>query len=255
VTRIDLTTREWHELIRPVLPHASTDPEDRELASIRIEAAEHALYAVATDRRTLAAERHPLDGTRRVWDVPAPVHVRASDVKASLAMFPFSRDSDPPLQLTIDKRPFPVQVAGRPDTIDRLAITLESPFDGTRLVLNDHRDPTHDPIGAWRKTLAGLVNRPMSKSAPALNLNAVQLARWAAACRKGERLAVFTGSKGSDAVLVMVESHFLGVWVPVSYLESPAEMLAGSPWRGELAEVPRLAAASGAPGDGDSDDH
>jgi hypothetical protein len=73
----------------------------------------------------------------------------------------------------------------------------------------------------------------------------VHLARWAAACRKGERLAFFTGHKGDQSVLVAVESHFLGAWMPVSYLESPADMLAGSPWRDELDEVPWLATASG----------
>jgi hypothetical protein len=74
VTRIDLTTREWHELIKPVIPHASTDPDERELAVIRVEGADRAFYAVATDRRTLAAERHPLNGTRRLgMYVPHPV--------------------------------------------------------------------------------------------------------------------------------------------------------------------------------------
>jgi hypothetical protein len=245
VTRIDLTTREWHELIKPVLPHVGTDPETPELAAVRIECADRALYAVATDRRTVAAERHALDGTARLGPyVPRPVHVRASDAKSSLALFPFSKDADPPLQLTIDKVPFPVRVAGRPDSIDRLAVTLEA-VDGTRLVLHDHRDSSNDPIASWRQHLASALNREQAFAAPALNFHAVHLARWAAACRKGERLAFFTGRKGDEAVLVAVESHFLGAWMPVSYLESPADMLAASPWRDELAEVPWLAAASG----------
>jgi hypothetical protein len=206
VTRIDLTTREWHELIKPVIPHASTDPDERELAVIRVEGADRAFYAVATDRRTLAAERHPLNGTRRLgMYVPHPVHVRVSDAKSSLTLFPFSKDSDPPLRLTIDKTTVPVLVAGRPDTVDRLAITLEG-TDGTRLVLHDHRDSSNDPLGGWRRTLAGLVNRPVPALAPALNLNAVQLARWGAAVRKGERLAVFTGAKGDQSLLVAVDS-------------------------------------------------
>lgn len=246
MTRIDLTTRQWHELIKPVLPHVSTDPEVPELAAVRIECAASAVYAVATDRRTIAAERFPLYGNARLgsYDIPRPVHVRASEAKASLAMFPFSKDFDPPLQLTIDRVPFPVRVAGRPDVIDRYALTLEA-ADGTRLSMYDHRDPSSDPISIWRQHLAGVLHRPQAAAAPALNFHAVHLARWAAACRKGERLAFFTGSKGDQSVLVAVESHFLGAWMPVSYLESPAEMLASSPWRDELDEVPWLAGVSG----------
>ena len=246
MTRIDLSAREWHELIKPVLPHVGTDPEVPELHAVRIECADRAVYAVATDRRTIAAERHPLTPADRLgpYGVPGPVHVRASEAKASLAMFPFSKDYDPPLHLTIDRVPFPVQVAGRAASVDRFAVTLEA-ADGTRLVLHDHRDPSHDPIAVWRKHLAGALARPQAIAAPALNFHAVHLARWAAACRKGERLAFFTGHKGDEMVLVAVESHFLGAWMPVSYLDSPADMLASSPWRLELDEVPWLADASG----------
>jgi len=217
MTRIDLSAREWHELIKPVLPHAGTDPDNPELGAVRIECADRAVYAVATDRYTIAAERHALDGSARLGPyVPGPVHVRASEAKASLAMFPFSRDSDPPLRLTIEKVPFPVQVAGRPSAVARFAVTLEAQ-DGTRLVLHDHRNPGSDPIAAWRRHLAGALARPQAIAAPALNFQAAHLARWAAACRKGERLAFFTGHKGDEMVL-----------------ESPAEMLASSPWRDEL---------------------
>jgi hypothetical protein len=244
LTRIDLTTREWHELIKPVLPHASTDADQRELASIRIELAEYAIYAVATDRYTIGAERHELKPGIRLWDIPQPVHVWASEAKASLGLFAYSKDYDPPLRLTVDTMPVPVAVAGRQTTVGRLAVTVEAD-DGTRLVLHNHRDPSNDPLAAWRKHLAGPFHRQQAASAPALNLNAVQLARWAAACRKGERLAFFTGTQGDELVLVAVENHFLGAWKPQSYLTSPAEMLAASPWRDELAEVPWLATASG----------
>jgi hypothetical protein len=245
VTRIDLTTRQWHELIKPVLPHVGTDPDTPELNAVRIECADRALYAIATDRRTTAAERHPLDGGNRLGPyAPGPVHIRASEAKASLAMFPFSKDYDPPLHLTIEPVPFPVRMAGQVRVLDRYAVTLQAD-DGTRLVMHDHRDPSSDPIGAWRKHLAGVLNRDQAAAAPALNFHAVHLARWAAACRKGERLAFFTGSKGDQSVLVAVENHFLGAWMPVSYLESPAEMLASSPWRDELDEIPWLATVSG----------
>ena len=63
MTRIDMTTREWHELIRPVISHAIADKDFPWLDVVRLELGESALYAVATDRYTLAAER---------WPPPAP---------------------------------------------------------------------------------------------------------------------------------------------------------------------------------------
>jgi hypothetical protein len=233
LTRIDLTTREWHELIKPVLPHASTDADDPQLGVVRIQPAEHALYAVATDRYTIGAERFPLPAGERLWDVPGPVHIWRTDAAASLRLFPYSKDADPPLRVSIDKAPVPITVAGTPATVDRLAITLEA-IDGTRLVMHDHRDPSSDPLAGWRGHLISALIRPQAKAAPALNLNAAYLARWSAAVRKGERLAVFTGTKGDQMLLIAVENHFLGVWQPVSYLESPADMLAATPWRDEL---------------------
>jgi hypothetical protein len=75
-------------------------------------------------------------------------------------------------------------------------------------------------------------------------VNAVQLGRWGAAVRKGERLAIFTGAKENEMILVLVEAHFCGVWQPASYLEGPDKMLAESPWRNELPDVPCLSQPS-----------
>ena len=59
--RVDLTTSELHALLAPVLPHASTDTDQPELGVVRLEARAGVLSAVATDRTTLAATRHPAD--------------------------------------------------------------------------------------------------------------------------------------------------------------------------------------------------
>lgn len=233
--RFDLTTREWHELLKPVIPHASTDADSRELAVIRIETGTAALYAIATDRVSLAAERRYLPPQDRSgWgDMPPPVHVKIGEAKASLALFQHSKDADPPMRITIDTVAVPVVAVGRHTTIIRYAITLET-GDGTRLVMHDQRDSSNDPLAGWRDILAVPLVRPAAESAPALNLKADMLGRWAAACRKGERLAMFTGRKGTDLVLIAVESHFLGAWHPQSYLESPREVLEDSPWHDEL---------------------
>lgn len=240
--RIDMTTREWHELIKPVLPHVSADKEMPGLQVVRIEPTEQALYAVATDRYTLAAERHWL-GDQRAWDVP-PVHIRATDAKASLSLFPFSKDTDPMLQIVIDHVPVRTQMAGRPLTMEQLAITIQAE-DGTRLALHDHRDPTADPLAGWRKTLRSALDRILPDAAPAMSLSASQFARWAAAVRGAERLAMFTGSKEAELILVIVEQHFAAVWKPISYLEGPLKMLAEAPWLDELDAQFDLATASG----------
>jgi hypothetical protein len=231
MTRIDLTTREWHELVKPVLPHMlSSDADQPELAVIRLEVTDLAAFAVATDRYTLAAERHQLAEAGEYG--PAAVCLHGSDVTASLKLFAYSKDYDPPLRVTIDAVPFPVTVAGIRSEVRRLAVTIESP-GVSRLVLHDHRDPTRDPLAGWRKMLGSALARP-ALPAPALYLNAAQLGRWAAACRKGERLGMFTGEKGDDLILVTAEKHFLGAWRPMSYLDEPAAALGESPWLTEL---------------------
>lgn len=158
MTRIDMTTREWHELIRPVLPHVGTDQDSPEIGAIRVEVAERAMYAVATDRYTLAAERHEYDGGQLAASPPAPIHIVRSDAAASLKVFGFSKDDDPPLQIIIDHVPVRTQMAGRPLTMEQLAITIQS-SEGTRLVLHDHRNPSLDPLAGWRKTLRQVVCR------------------------------------------------------------------------------------------------
>lgn len=232
--RIDMTTREWHELVKPVLPHVLADAELPELANIRIEPARSAVIAVATDKYTLAAERHALeDPLPYDGEEYRPAHIRATEVTASLKLFPYSKDYDPPLRLTIDRVPFPVTVAGQGRHIDRLAVTIQAQ-DGTRLVMHDHRDPTRDPMINWRRNLATALARSMDHDAPALYLQPSYLARWAAACRKGERLSVFTGTEGDEMLLIAAGDHFLGAWKPVSYLETPTTALADSAWHSEL---------------------
>lgn len=234
MARIDMTTREWHNLLTPVLPHASTDKDEPHLAVIRLDFAPNAIYAVATDRYTLAAERHLLPGVEYLSAFePPPVHLRATEAAASLRLFPYSKDDDPPLRVTIDTVPVPVQAAGRPVNVSRYAVTLESP-DGTRLALHDHRDPTADPLGGWRRTLAGLFARPLAVNAPALSLAALHLGKWAKAARPGERLGMYPGDDGGP-ILVLVEDRFAAAWTQVKYLQGEAKFRSESPWRDDLA--------------------
>jgi hypothetical protein len=136
----------------------------------------------------------------------------------------------------------PIEAAGIPRDVPRLAITLEAP-DGTRLVLHDHRDPSQDPLAGWRSTLRHAMGRELTAASAslALSLNAAHLPKWAKAVRGGERLAMFSGAKDGAPLLILVEDHFAGIWPQVSYLEGPEKMLGSSPWRDELDDTaPRL---------------
>jgi hypothetical protein len=225
-----MTTREWHELIKPVLAHASADKELPELGVVRIETGPGAVYAVATDRCTLAAERHPLYGS---GEPGQPVHVSAKEAAATLKLFTHNKDEDPALRITIDTTSIPVQVVGQTRSLSRLAVTLQSD-DGTRLVLHDVRDPARDPLSGWRRSIRSAMSRPGGHALEGLDLVAWQLARWASAARRGERLTVYSGPEPGDPLLVTVEQHFAGIWAVQQYLDAPAKTLGALPWRDEL---------------------
>jgi hypothetical protein len=230
VTRVDMSTREWHELVKPVLPHAVASKEFPELSTVRLEPARRALYALASDRYTLGAERHPV----RHGDEAPPVHLDSGEVKATLRLFRHTRDEDPPLTVTIDTVSVPVMAAGLERHVPGRAVTLQS-ADGTRAVMRDRRDPARDHLAGWRTMLAAALTRDNSTLLDGLDLSAWQLARWAAAARPGERLTVYTGPEPGASLLVVVEDHFAGLWMIQQYLESPAKLVRELPWAAELA--------------------
>lgn len=234
MTRIDLTTREWHGLIAPVLPHASTDAELPELNAIRVEAADGVLYAVGTDRYTLGVSRHVL--AEPCDDLV--IHVDREDAATMLRLFGYTKDDDPPLRVTVDKVPLPVKLAGHPATVTQLGMTIDRE-DGTRLVLHDKRNPMHpNAMASWRKWLTAAVSRDLRPAAPVLLLTPKLLARWAKAASAGERLTFLAGPEPTDPVLILVEDHFAGVIQPAGHLDTGSEELVSeTPWRRELAYI------------------
>jgi hypothetical protein len=235
--RIDMKTSDWHKLIKPVIPHAATDADTPELACVRLEASGGCVYAIATDRYTLAVERHQLGD----YEQPAePLHIALTDAKSSLSLFPFSKDDDPSLRITVDRVAKPVHTRyGREITVDHLGVTIDSEY-GTRLVMHDVRDPSRDAHSHWSKSLHKATLRTMGHTPVpprALTVAAIQLGKWAAAVRKGERLAMYQGDEHDRVVLVLVEKHFAGLWMQVDYIDGPDKMLGESPWRDELAPV------------------
>lgn len=218
MTRIDLTTRELHDLIAPVLPHASTDKTLPELGVIRIEVRDSVVYAVATDRYTMAATRHRLKE-------PTPdteIAVGLADAAALLKVFKYTRSDDPELHLVVG--------AVREDTVlepaERPALTV-SAKDGNTLVLPGRE---HRPLTAWRTIMAKAIHREQKPANPHLVLTSTYLSRWAKAAG-GSRLSMHVGAD-NEPVLVRAGEHFVGIWAPVRADSEPR--LADSPWSKEL---------------------
>lgn len=229
MTRIDLTTRELHGLIAPVLPHASTDAELPYLNTVHLQVRDQVLYAIATDRYTMAATRHALHEMAGELDIT----IDRADLGAALKLFTFTKDEDPKLTLVVDKFPIPV-APGR--TLDGLGLRIDGE-DGTRLVLHDRGQPDLKPFSAWRKTMGKVVHRATVPATPALILTPSMLPRWSKAAGKGERLMVFVGPEQGDAILFTVEDHFVGIWAPASQIDGDeAAAMSDSPWRTELPE-------------------
>lgn len=226
-----MTAREWAELVKPVLPHVLKDKDFPQYAHVRVELGDRALYAVGGDGYTIGAERRILAPSERHQQMP-PVHVWASDAKASLALFPFSKDDNPPLRVTIDDVPAVAEITGTEATWSSLGITLQS-ADGQRLVMHDRRMPDRDHLARWQYLLHGVMRRPPGAVLDGLSLSAVHLAKWRDAVRAGEVMRLYTGSKDDTAVLVTVEQHFAGLWMPVKGIDNrpPASL----PWIGELS--------------------
>ena len=235
--RIDMTAREWHELVKPVLPHTLKESDFPELSHVRIEVGRRALYAVATDRYTLAAERRPLARDER--DSPmAPVHVPAPDVAASLKLFTYTKDNNPDLTVTVDTVIIPSEVMGQDGSYSSLAVTLTS-GNGSKMVMHDRRMAHRDPHASWQRNISAALERAQGATPAGLDLNPDHLSRWSAAVRAGERLTMWTGPERRSPILVTVDEHFAGVWMPYVWGDAETAPRAPStlPWSAEMARV------------------
>lgn len=229
--RLDILTSEWHRLVKPVLPHASTDKELPHLRRVRLELGALALYAVATDQYTLAAERYQLEAADRHAE-GFTVDLEASEAKASLGLLKYDKDTDPPVRVTVDQ--VPIAIAGGRSLISR-AVTIDRPDDGLRLVLRDHRDPSRPcSLDNWRGNVAKAMTRACGRSLDGLDLRGWMLARWGSAARGTERLRLWTGPKPGDPLLVTVEDHFAGLMTVAAMLDDPSQDRSALPWAAEL---------------------
>ena len=238
--RIDMTASEWHHLVKPVLPHITKEAEFPELSQVRIEVGGKAIYAAASDRYTMGVERLALDRADQGQSQP-PIHVRLDDIHASLKLFAYTKDDDPALSVTVDTVAIPVEIMGDARSHSALAVTLQSAA-GARMVMHDRRIEYRDPLAGWQRAIATAMSRTQGGTPAGLDLNPGHLGRWAAAVRGGERLTLWTGPQRKNPVLVTVESHFAGLWMPMAWGNSDVDMPAppdpaGLPWLAELDGV------------------
>lgn len=230
MTRIDLTTRDLHELIQPVLPHASTDKDDTQMSCISIEVRDQVLYAVASDRYSIAATRHPLAELAE----ELVILIDRTDAAAMLRLFTFTKEEDPKLTVIIDEIRIPV--SGTNNTVNGRGLRIDSE-DGTRLILHDRSIAGEPwPMAKWRTVLGAVIHRSHQVASPSVILTPALMPRWAKAAGKGERLMAFVGPTSTDPILITVEEHFAGLWKPCGHLDSDkgTDLLDGSPWRDEL---------------------
>ncbi|RCG27220.1 hypothetical protein DQ384_26230 [Sphaerisporangium album] len=218
MTRIDMTTSELHELLVPVIPHASTDKDDPNYNVVRLETTDDTLYAVGTDRYTLGATRHPLGDTD-----PVKIAISVIDARNMLRTFRYTKDSDPQLTLVIDQ----LQLTSTDNpTPSGLSLRVDSE-DGTRL--------THQGQPAiafnWRPIVAKMLHRPLAPVSPAVLLTPKYLPRWARAAHKWDHLTVLGGPRPGDPIAVLVGHRFVGLWMPITQEGfDPGRALDGNPW-------------------------
>jgi hypothetical protein len=229
VTRISLPTSALHDLLVPVLPHASVDKTLPVLNAVRIEVANDALLAIATDRYTVAITRRPLDEPHP----DAAITIPRREAAAMLRMFPHSRDDDPGLTLDIGDT---LRIDS--ETENRLTIQPVVAEPG-------ELDPGYLGYPRWRKLIGKYLHRD-AEGVTGVSLNANFMQRWAAARRYGVPLRFVLGSQPTEPVLVVAGEHFLGMWMPVrEQVTETGDWLKGLPWCDEipLAEPTAGAAA------------
>ncbi|MEU6709923.1 hypothetical protein ABZ897_00475 [Nonomuraea sp. NPDC046802] len=217
---ITLSTRELHDLLIPVLPHAGTDKTLPALGVVRLEVRESILYAVATDRFTMAVTRHRLE--EPTADVS--VAIGREDALAMLKLFKYDRQTDPALELVVGT----VEAETILDPADRPALTI-SAKDGNTLVLHGREDA----LATWRKILGKVIHREEKPSSPHLGLGSIYLPRWTKAIRTRSPLSVSFGASPSDPVVIRADDHFIGIWMPAR-LEDGARALRDSLWCKEV---------------------
>ncbi|MFE2869784.1 hypothetical protein [Embleya sp. NPDC059259] len=210
---------DFRDLIQDVTPHMGKDETLPMLCGIRVEADDHHLYLVATDRYTLAVTRRVAPGIG-TWTT----FLDLDDVKAITALGRIARLRR--IDLEHDGRHLTARV-------------------GTHALTLDTKDV--EGVPSWRPLVReALAAKP--QDAPQIVLNARMLARWGHHLRWGaEPLLMWATGPRTPLVIVRGED-FVGLHMPVRVSlpdedERPRRDAARTAWTQALtAERPALAA-------------
>ncbi|WP_375127571.1 hypothetical protein [Nonomuraea sp. GTA35] len=197
---------------------------------IRVEVRDGILYAIATDRYTMAATRHRLQESTADTEIAIGV----ADAAALMKVFKYTQKDDPWLTLAVGK----VEAETVLDPADRPALTVTAK-DGNTLVLNGREAL---PLASWRTYIGKAIHREQQPVNPNLALTLTLMSRWLKATRNGAWLTFSIGAGKRDTVLVRAGDHFIGIWAPITWRREFD--LTDSPWCKELPpEVESGAAA------------
>ncbi|GAA0949128.1 hypothetical protein [Nonomuraea longicatena] len=222
----DMTGRELRAWLGAVLPHASTDTSVPFMAVVTIEAApDRTLYALATDRYTLAVSCRPLPdpGT---GTAPAPLTLTV----AARALHTVIRQIKPrdTVRLTL--------------TDDGLTLEqLGDPHLSYRLPASDY-EPLLPNWRTWLTKQASQTPGPVLTDPRGVALSPGFLARFKTAARDG--LPLEMRPAGRHLVVITCGTHFLG-FIAAADLTGPRKTC-GDPladWLPDLAAVASGAAA------------
>lgn len=199
---IELTTRQFRNLVEPVMPLAGNDDMLPVLTTLLIRANATTITATATDRFRVGISRIPNTGaTDTLPAAGVEFMIRTADVKRVLTVFKGSRYDDPALNFTY----YP---AGT-DSAPVVEVNSQAGFDGLagatlRLTVPDGEFPKVNQI--FTELLEDTDARVDS-----FGVNAAFLADFKAAVRDGHPLTVRPGANDRKGVIVACGDHFIGV--------------------------------------------
>lgn len=208
---ITLQPPDLHRMIQQVSPHMD-DPAhcNPVLSSIRVEARDGWLYAIATDRYTFAVARRKITMTDPD-DSPAVGHIPGHLMTAATAWLAGAAESGEPVHLTLPAAP------GDPVVLAQGGAQFHTPFD----------PDNYKSYPDWRNLFrTALTAEPTT--IPLTGFTTKLLTRWQHADTK---LIAWQPDANLPVLLLSEDGTFAGLHMPVMYVrDGMSRQEAASPW-------------------------
>ncbi|NEA59500.1 hypothetical protein G3I60_36405 [Streptomyces sp. SID13666] len=183
---------DFPHLLKQVTPHISADTTLPSINGVRFEADTTHLYAIATDRYTMAVTRRPVPrGTAAGWSA----FVSAADLKAVRSFATLTRRTP----LFVDLSPCGQRLTFTAGAMALAVPTVNLPMAVTRRI-------------NWRTLIADAM-KAMPNLTTEVDLNPTFLGRWASAARNVP-LTVW-GTDAKKPLLIACGDDFVGLQMPV----------------------------------------